>query len=163
MILDDALSKNEATRIVFTNPRCLGVTTTFTLAAKEGDETEATSLGFVGFKTSRPWKIPTSFASILYVTEGTLIRVLENAPFSHILIDEFQERTLDVDVLVMRLRQILRAGSAVRIVIMTATCDVGLLERYFSEFDTKVVTLCSTSWPITDYYIDEFPAFNDRV
>ena len=113
MILDDALSKNEATRIVVTNPRCLGVTSTSTFVAKERGETEATALGSVGFKTRRHCKLPTSLDSILYVTEGTLIRVLEHAPFNHLLIDEFQVHSLDVDVLVMKFRQSLRI----------ATCD----------------------------------------
>lgn len=51
------------------------------------------------------------------------MNIIDNAAFSHILIDEFQERSLDVDLLLMKIRKKLSEQPSLKLIVMTATVD----------------------------------------
>ena len=66
-----------------------------------------------------------------------LLRRLQAEPglpgVSHVVVDEVHERSVDTDLLLLLLRDLLaRDGAArLRVVLMSATADVGLFARYF--------------------------------
>ena len=76
MVLDDVLEKKNTCRIVVSNPKTLGVMGCSRHVAKERGETVAVS---VGHSTGHQKPKPNSLDSILYVTEGTLLNILDNA------------------------------------------------------------------------------------
>ena len=108
MILDDALAMSYPCRIVVSNPKVLGVMgCSGHVSTERGEDTTPES---VGYSTKRRKSRPNSLDSILYVTEGTLLHMLDKAFFTHIIIDEVHERTVEVDVLMMKIRALLATG-----------------------------------------------------
>ncbi|TQV96015.1 ATP-dependent RNA helicase (Hrh1) [Cordyceps javanica] len=80
-------------------------------------------------------------AKIKFLTEGTLLQELLRDPYlrqySAIIVDEIHERSLDADLLVGFLKQILiagpkhRGGAPLKVVIMSATADVEAIKGFF--------------------------------
>ena len=156
MILDDALAKWYLCRIVVSNLKTLGVMgCSGHVSTERGEDTTAES---VGYSTKRRKSRPNSLDSILYVTEGTLLHILDNALFTHIIIDEVHERTVDVDVLLMKIRDLLATGCAVRVIIMSATADTSFIEDYFKSNTTTTLELHTESFHIFDYWLDDLAA-----
>ena len=155
MILDDAVGKHIVSRIVVTNPKRLGTISCARHVVKERGETALKTPKSVGYSTRRDKELPQSLDSIFYVTEGTLVNIIDNAAFSHIVIDEFQERTLDVDLLLMKIKKKLSEQPSLKLIVMTATVDVQILKDYFGHFRLIVLQLGSSAYPINDYYIDD--------
>lgn len=74
---------------------------------------------------------------ICYVTTGVLLQKLINnacSQYTHIIIDEVHERSLDTDfvLLILKLQSYSRQNK-VKIVLMSATFDTSLFRRYFAE------------------------------
>ncbi|KZZ94850.1 Helicase-associated domain protein [Moelleriella libera RCEF 2490] len=128
--------------IAITQPRRVAATT---LAQRVSEEV-GTPLsnhsyeGLVGYSVRFDHKIPKG-AKIRFLTEGTLLQELLRDPFlrqySAVIVDEVHERSIDVDLLLGFLKQILTAGASVRggvplkVVIMSATADVEAVKSFF--------------------------------
>ena len=95
------------------------------VAKQRGEEIDQSPVS-VGFSTRRQKKLPLSLDSILYVTEGTLLHLLENVVFLLILIGEAHERSVDVDVLLTQIRRLLVAQPRLKLIVMSATIDIGI-------------------------------------
>jgi len=83
---------------------------------------------------------------IKFVTEGTLLMELMSDPnlkkYSCVIIDEIHERSIDVDLVAGFLRRIVRGdlkgrgGIPLKVVIMSATFDLGGYEQFFAKPET---------------------------
>lgn len=97
--------------------------------------------GLVGYSVRFDHQVPRG-SKIKFLTEGTLLQELLRDPclrqYSAVVVDEIHERSLDVDLVVGFLKQILtgdlqgRGGIPLKVVIMSATADVGVIERFFN-------------------------------
>lgn len=74
---------------------------------------------------------------MLFCTTGILLRRLEEDSqlqgVSHIFIDEVHERSVESDFLLMVLRDLLATRKDLRVVLMSATLDADLFNRYFGS------------------------------
>ena len=74
-----------------------------------------------------------------YCTTGYLVRLIGHQDgsymkrFTHIIIDECHERSVDADVLCLLCRRLLASHTELRLVLMSATAHNDLLHAYFSE------------------------------
>ncbi|KAI9012209.1 hypothetical protein DFJ74DRAFT_771616 [Hyaloraphidium curvatum] len=82
-----------------------------------------------------------SSASVLFATTGYLVSWIAADPSAlddatHVVLDEAHERSVDMDLLLLLVRRRLAAdpSSGFKLVIMSATLDVGLHGAYFSAF-----------------------------
>ena len=155
MVLDDALEKKNTCRIVVSNPKTLAVMGCSRHVSTERGE--ATMPVSVGYSTKRRKRKPNSLDSILYVTEGTLLHILDNALFTHIFIDEVHERTVEVDVLLMKIRTLLNNGCNVKVIVMSATADTSFILDYFQFQSKTILDLPTKSFPIRDYWLNDLP------
>lgn len=92
---------------------------------------------------------------LIVATEGVLLRRLqEDAALSDtkiILLDEFHERSLDSDLLLGMLRRIQQAlRDDLKIVIMSATIDVGLIQSQLGG--APIVRVESSNFPVSIRY-----------
>ncbi len=57
---------------------------------------------------------------------------------SHVVIDEVHERSVETDLSLLLLRDLLNQGSSIKVILMSATANAELFASYFS----KQVTIC---------------------
>ena len=52
---------------------------------------------------------------------------------THVVVDEVHERSADSDLLLLLLRDLLASGAGLRVILMSATAEAGLYQRYYDE------------------------------
>ncbi|EER17508.1 ATP-dependent RNA helicase, putative, partial [Perkinsus marinus ATCC 50983] len=103
---------------------------------------------------------------IEYVTTGYLLQVLIHRPddvhlFTHIVLDEVHERTLDSDFLSLICKRLLLRpeNGDTKLVIMSATLNSDLFSRYFADLNNnsppKAITIQGQRFPVDDVYLDD--------
>jgi ATP-dependent helicase HrpB len=92
---------------------------------------------------------------VLVVTEGLLVRMLQDDPFLEdvgaVVVDEFHERSLHADLALAMVRRVQQeARPDLRVVVMSATLDAAPVAAFL---DAPVVTSEGRSWPVTVRYL----------
>jgi HrpA-like RNA helicase len=95
--------------------------------------------GKVGLRMGDGTRDETKDTVITFVTCGYMVRLMSHNPealehFTHIIIDEVHERSVDGDVACMLCKGLLKRFPYLRLVLMSATLNTGLYRNYFSEF-----------------------------
>jgi ATP-dependent RNA helicase DHX57 len=77
---------------------------------------------------------------VLYCTTGVLLKKLENSQgpiskllneYSHIIIDEVHERSIEIDFILLILKHLISARTDLKVILMSATANVAALAQYF--------------------------------
>jgi HrpA-like RNA helicase len=91
---------------------------------------------------------------IKYVTDGVLLRECMSNPtlegYNIIILDEAHERSLQTDILMGLLRDVLESRPHVRLVLMSATLDVDLFKTYFT--DAAYIEVPGRTFPVDIVY-----------
>jgi HrpA-like RNA helicase len=134
------LSADRNARIVITQPRRVAATT---VASRVAAECESPVGDLVGYAVRFDDKSSRTRTRIRYVTDGVLLRESlskgELARYSHVIVDEVHERSVNTDVVLGVLKRCLLASrqrqdsSFGKVVIMSATTDADKMEEYFSR------------------------------
>jgi ATP-dependent helicase HrpB len=149
-LLDDALVGEG--RIVVLQPRRLAAR----MLAKRVAEERNVPLGSeVGFQY-RLENVSSRDTRILYVTEGILLRQMQENPklpgIAALVFDEFHERHLEGDIALARARQIQQTVRPdLKIVVMSATLETALLQDYLGP--VEVLESPGKMFPVTVEYL----------
>lgn len=80
-------------------------------------------------------------------TAGILLRRFLGDPklegVSHVVIDEVHERSVDTDLSLLLLRDLLAQGSPIKVILMSATANADLFATYFNDLGKQV-----TAYPV---------------
>ncbi|QLL32381.1 hypothetical protein HG536_0C05500 [Torulaspora globosa] len=94
---------------------------------------------------------------IEFMTTGVLVRilqsdksVLENAI---VVIDEVHERSIDTDLIVILLKNLIGKIPGLKVVLMSATVDVEVFKQYFLNLATCHIE--GRTFPIKDYFLED--------
>lgn len=94
---------------------------------------------------------------IRFMTTGVLVRILQSdASFlrnSILVIDEVHERSIDTDLIVVLLKNIMGKIPGLKIVLMSATVNVAIFKEFFQGIATCHIE--GRTFPIKDYYLDD--------
>lgn len=143
ILFEDYIRRGEGGKcnIICTQPRRIAATSVARRVAEERRETLAESVGYqVRFDT----QVSQAPGSITYCTTGILLKQLQSSAddvfsvLTHIIVDEVHERDIDIDFLLILLKQItakriLKNKKAPHIVLMSATMDVERFGDYFAS------------------------------
>ncbi|KAK9459174.1 P-loop containing nucleoside triphosphate hydrolase protein [Lipomyces oligophaga] len=168
LILEEMIRQGEGAEcnVLVTQPRRIAATSVAARVAAERHERIGQSVGYtVRFDSRRP-KVG---GSIHFVTGGVLLKMLSDNQdeslrnISHVLIDEVHERSIFNDFTMTFFRnRLLRAREdptikMPKIVLMSATADADLLQKYFQEmgFKCPVVTVPGRLFPVKENYLEE--------
>lgn len=172
IILDYAIQAGHGafTNILCTQPRRISATSVARRVAYERKE----DLGFsVGSHVRFAPNLPQRDGYILYCTAGILWQYLQHNPDSvmdgnsHVIIDEVHERSDDVDLVMMTLRELIHQRKAVKrrypkLLLMSATIKTQDYVTYFSQstplgsgLRTQVLEVPGQLFPITDHYLED--------
>ncbi|CCW60625.1 unnamed protein product [Phytomonas sp. EM1] len=119
--------------IACTQPRRIAAISVATRVAEEMDVVLGEEVGFhVRFQSKKSEK-----TRVLYLTDGMLLRETASdrdlSKYNVVVVDEAHERTIDTDVLLGLLKQLLTRRPALRVVVMSATLDVGKIQSFFPQ------------------------------
>jgi ATP-dependent helicase HrpB len=149
-LLDDGLA--EKGRIIVLQPRRVAARL---LARRVAQERSVALGGEVGFQY-RLENVSGPETRILYVTEGILLRQMQGdsrlSGVAVLIFDEFHERHLEGDVALARALQIQQSTRPdLKIVVMSATLDAGLLADYLKP--CEILTSAGQAFPVTLEYL----------
>ncbi|KAK6438314.1 hypothetical protein LTR95_005485 [Oleoguttula sp. CCFEE 5521] len=171
ILVEDAIHHGTGAEanIICTQPRRITATSVAERVAEERDE--ALQVG-IGYQVRFDARLPRYGGSITYCTTGIFLQqlkhdadgVLDSA--SHILIDEAHERDLNVDFLLVVLKNAIRTRqdkglSVPRIVLMSATIDHALFANYLGSgtggdiVPAPTIHIPGRTYPVTWRYLPD--------
>lgn len=134
--------------IAITQPRRVAATTLAARVAREMGSPlfPGCKEGQVGYAVRFDTVIPQGM-KIKFLTEGMLLQEMLHDPhlrkYSAVIVDEIHERSVDVDLVAGFLRTIIhgdmkgRGGIPLKVVVMSATLDLGGIEAFFAKPESK--------------------------
>ncbi|CAK0891238.1 unnamed protein product, partial [Prorocentrum cordatum] len=122
-----------APRIVVTQPRRIAAISVAERVAWERGEQIGESVGYAVYGSAVRPKL--SSGSVEFVTVGTLLRRAVSDPllqrYDVVVVDEVHERDMLTDFLLILLRELMMQRPRLRLVLMSATMDMGSFADYF--------------------------------
>ncbi|KAL9935348.1 hypothetical protein V8E36_005696 [Tilletia maclaganii] len=165
-ILEDAIARSEGSlcNIVVTQPRrvsAMGLAAR--VAAERGEEwndsaSGSSTVGTVGYAI-RGERRASQHTRLLFTTTGVLLRRLSAGSdpdlrsVSHVVVDEVHERSIDSDVLLLELRELLRRNWTIKVVLMSATIQQELFVDYFGG--APCLQIPGRTFAVKDLYIED--------
>eukprot|EP00730_Choanoeca_flexa_P019085 TRINITY_DN9308_c0_g1_i3.p1 TRINITY_DN9308_c0_g1~~TRINITY_DN9308_c0_g1_i3.p1 ORF type:complete len:1030 (+),score=236.99 TRINITY_DN9308_c0_g1_i3:221-3091(+) len=155
LILDDALIQGVGAKcnIICTQPRRLSAIGVAQRVADERCESLGASVGYQIRLESKA----SDATQLLYCTTGILLRRLESDPLledvSHVVVDEVHERSLDSDLLLLFLREMMVIRTDLKVILMSATLNAETFATYFG--DAAIVDIEGRSFPVTPFYLED--------
>ncbi|XP_034184083.2 ATP-dependent RNA helicase DHX30 isoform X1 [Osmia lignaria lignaria] len=161
-IMDAYTEQNKANEcnIIVSQPRKVAA---ISLADRVASERYERVGDIVGYHVRFDNKLPQLPGSIVFYTTGVLLRVLETNPtlkgISHVIMDEVHERSLQSDVLLKLLKDILKNNPSIKLILMSATIDVNLFKQYFS---CEVIDIPGRTYPVKTYFKEDIEIFKNN-
>lgn len=170
-VLDDMIQRKigAAANIICTQPRRISA---LGLADRVSDERCSIVGDEVGYAIRGESKQKQGITKITFVTTGILLRRLQTSggssddvvaalsDISHVVVDEVHERSLDTDFLLVLLRDVLPKRRDLKVILMSATLDAGVFERYFSQVSlVGKIEIQGRTYPVEDYHLDDIVRF----
>ncbi|EKC98784.1 DEAH RNA helicase [Trichosporon asahii var. asahii CBS 8904] len=175
LILDDWINRGDGAKcnIVCTQPRRLAA---MSVAERVADERGQPLGREVGYQVRFDVKVPQPDGSITFCTTGIFLKRMQSAlgsnanpesvaamdQVTHVVVDEVHERDVDTDLLLVVLKRLLADRKArrkpIKIVLMSATIDPTLFQRYFADERglAPVAEVPGRTFPVERHYLDEF-------
>ncbi|XP_044758154.1 ATP-dependent DNA/RNA helicase DHX36-like isoform X2 [Coccinella septempunctata] len=155
-LLDDYVSsyKGSACKIICTQPRRISAVSVAERVARERGEVLGIS---VGYQIRLERVLPRKYGSILFVTNGIVIRLMESDPslnnISHLIIDEIHERDIHSDFLLTLVKQVITRRKDLKVILMSATLNEKRFKEYFDG--CTHVEIKGFSHPVEEYYLED--------
>lgn len=162
-LLEEATEKREPISIICTQPRRIAAMSVAERVATERCEEVGDTVGYqVKLNTKR-----SANTRLVFCTTGVVLRRLQGDPtldgFTHVLVDEVHERSVETDFLLLLLCEIASKRSSIRIVLMSATLNAEKFSGYFSSALSKsgkglfvpVVSIPGRTFPVDQYYLED--------
>ncbi|KAK0178149.1 hypothetical protein PV328_002126 [Microctonus aethiopoides] len=153
-ILENCQQKNQACRIICTQPRRLSAVSMAERVAFERDEKIGQTFGYQIRLESRV--APKTL--LTYCTNGVLLRTLMGgdsalATITHIIVDEVHERDRFCDFLLIALKEALIKYRTLKLVLMSATMDTNIFVKYFSQ--CTVINVSGRLFDVDVYHLED--------
>ncbi|KRW99322.1 P-loop containing nucleoside triphosphate hydrolase [Pseudocohnilembus persalinus] len=147
---------NKGKLIGITQPRRVAA---ITIAQRVSEEKGQKNVGdLVGYNVRFEEKYNKEKTKMLYMTDGMLLRECivdqQLSRFSVIIIDEAHERTINSDILLSLLKNLLSKRTDLKIIIMSATIETEKFAKFFDQL-SNIIYLEGRCHPIDLFYTNE--------
>jgi len=147
-------------KVGMTLPKRIITLSAASFASKTFDVPLGKDIGYV-YKGS-PKEMASDKNKLLYMTDGILIMKFMKDPtlseFKVIIIDEAHERKVQIDLLMLFLKNLLLSGKRpdLRVIIMSATIDPTKYQKYFTGVSSLVINISGQpNYDITVKYLEK--------
>lgn len=154
LILDDCCEKQQACRILCTQPRRIAAISIAERVALERGE----RLGHtVGYQIRLESKISPK-TSLIFCTSGVLLRTLMGGDtclsnVTHVIVDEVHERDRFTDFLLLCLKESLPHHPTLHVILMSATLNMELFSSYFNN--CSVICVPGNLYTVEEYFLED--------
>ncbi|KAJ2706216.1 ATP-dependent RNA helicase dhx29, partial [Coemansia spiralis] len=142
-------------RILCTQPRRISATSIATRVSQELGDPAIGDRSLVGYQIRHNAHCSDANA-LIFCTTGVLLRRLISDPMltdiKCVICDEVQERTLELDYLLIVLRRLLARRRDLRLVLMSATIDMDMFASYFDG--CAMVDIPGRAFPVRTMFLD---------
>ncbi|EOA39070.1 hypothetical protein CARUB_v10011734mg, partial [Capsella rubella] len=149
-------SKQEACKIICTQPRRISAISVSDRISWERGETIGRTVGYKVRLQSEGGR----GSSVVFCTNGILLRVLIGKgvnscvpDITHIIVDEIHERDSYSDFMLMILRDLLPTNPHLRLILMSATLDAERFSDYFGG--CPVVRVPGFTYPVRTFFLED--------
>jgi ATP-dependent RNA helicase DHX29 len=122
----------------------------------ENQNEVGTGSSLVGYAVRLETKVG-QHTRLTYATVGVVLRILESSnaldDYTHLIIDEVHERSIETDFLLIMLRDLLTRRPDFKVVLMSATVDAERFSKYLS--DAPVITVPGRTFPVQEYFLED--------
>jgi hypothetical protein len=140
-------------RIVVTQPRRLSAITVAERVAHERGESLGDS---IGYQVRMDSVLPFPDGCITFCTTGVLLSRLsatsDLAGVSHVFVDEVHERSLEIDLLLALLKEIMTIRPDLRVILMSATVNPAVFCHYFN---CPLLEISGKSYAVKSYFLED--------
>ena len=165
-ILDTALKQGNGAHcnIVVTQPRRISAISISERVAYERTETLSANKSSVGYSVRFDHIYPRPYGSVLFCTTGHLLRRIQSGlkGVSHLVIDEVHERDTNTDLLLVIVRDLIRMGLELKVIIMSATIGVHRFKQYFNNCHVLEIDGKSFLYLLFHFLTQIFPISSNR-
>ncbi|KAJ2403173.1 hypothetical protein GGI23_000148 [Coemansia sp. RSA 2559] len=156
-LLDNAGGGYKGGRVLCTQPRRISAVSIATRVSQElGDAALGTRRSLVGVQIRFNSQACVENA-LVFCTTGVLLRMLIDDPelrdVGCIICDEVQERTLELDYMLIIVRKLLRKRPDLKVVLMSATIDTRIFSCYFDG--CPVVEIPGRTFPVSQVFLED--------
>ena len=152
---------NYQARIAITNPKRIPTRNNAEYAAKCLDVELGKEVG-MKFKGSDSKHYSPSDSRLIYTTDGYIRARLQNDPllldFDAVIIDEAHERNVQIDMLLLQLKDLLKVRAEFKLIIMSATVNAKMFINYFPIPEFKFAMIDAGEipfYPIQEYFLEK--------
>ena len=174
LILDQWTDREEGAKcnVLCTQPRRIAAISVAERVAKERGE--LLGKGSIGYQVRFESKLPLDHGSVTFCTTGIFLKRMQSAlqaeasggrsldDVTHIIVDEVHERDVDTDLVLVVLKRLLadrkKRGIPLKVVLMSATIDPTLFQRYFPDaagLPAPVAEIPGRSFPVERRFLDD--------
>ncbi|KAI0076064.1 P-loop containing nucleoside triphosphate hydrolase protein [Panus rudis PR-1116 ss-1] len=152
-ILDSLITSGAGSRasIIVTQPRRLSA-----LGVASRVSSERLDDGSVGYAIRGESK-QDERTKLLFCTTGVVLRRLASGDklqdVTHVVVDEVHERSVDGDLLLLQLKELMKRHKDLKVVLMSATINHQIFVDYFNN--APLLTIPGFTHPVTDIYVED--------
>ncbi|OCH95734.1 P-loop containing nucleoside triphosphate hydrolase protein [Obba rivulosa] len=153
-VLDSLILANHGSKasIVVTQPRRLSA---IGVAARvSAERLDDGSVGYAIRGESRQ----DARTKLLFCTTGVLLRRLATGntlqDVTHVIVDEVHERSVDGDILLLELKELMKRHRNLKVILMSATINHETFVKYFDN--APLLSISGLSYPVEDRYLEDY-------
>ncbi|KAF2671034.1 ATP-dependent RNA helicase A [Microthyrium microscopicum] len=158
-ILESYLLANQECKILCTEPRRISAISLAGRVSQElGEEPNevGTSQSLVGYAVRLETSIGV-LTRLIYATTGVVLRMLESSKgldeYTHLIVDEVHERSIQTDFLLILLRTLLARRPDFKVILMSATVDSQRFSNYFDG--APIIEVPGRTFPVNTFFLED--------